>query len=68
MLSTITATMEDTVLSTSAPAPRTPPTREPPPLGDQAGKALLDVVLDVELAQLRIAVLQAVHVVRDLVG
>ena len=38
------------------------------PAGDQRRQALLDVVLDVELAQLRIAVLQVVHVVRNLVG
>ena len=38
------------------------------PAGDQAGKALLEVVLDVELAQLRVAILQVVHVVRDLMG
>ena len=31
MLSTMMATRAEAVLSTSAPAPSTPPTREPPP-------------------------------------
>ena len=50
------------------PGPDDPAHQAAAAAGEQLGQPVLYVVLDVELAQLRVAVLQIVQVVRDLVG